>query len=70
MDTNYVIIHEDPPPFDPKQWIRKGKIFPSNPSTFPDLESYCERNIACIIKTLGSRHKNDEYLEAEDINDD
>ena len=70
MDTDYVIIHEDPLPFDPKQWIRKGKIFPSDPSAFLDLESYCERKITRVIKTLGSRRKNNEDLEAEDINDD
>jgi hypothetical protein len=45
MDTDYVIIHKDSPPFDQKQWIRNGKIFPSNPSTFPDLEGYCERKL-------------------------
>ncbi|KAF8229108.1 hypothetical protein L208DRAFT_1402690, partial [Tricholoma matsutake] len=45
MDIKYVIIHENPSPFDEKQWIRKGKIFPSNSSAFPDLEGYCKNKL-------------------------
>jgi hypothetical protein len=45
MDIEYVMVHQNPPPFDEKQWIGKGKIFPSNSSAFPDLEGYHKRKL-------------------------
>ena len=45
MDIEYVMVYENPLPFDEKQWIRKGKIFPSNSSAFPDLEGYCKNKL-------------------------
>ncbi|KAF8222495.1 hypothetical protein L208DRAFT_1413387 [Tricholoma matsutake] len=45
MDIEYVMVRENPPPFDEKRWIGKGKIFPSNSSAFPDLEGYRKRKL-------------------------
>jgi hypothetical protein len=45
MDIEYVMVHENPPPFDEKWWIGKGKIFPPNSSAFPDLEGYRKRKL-------------------------
>lgn len=45
MDIEYVMVRENPPPFDEKRWIGKGKIFPSNSSAFPDLKGYRKRKL-------------------------
>lgn len=39
------MVRENPPPFDEKRWIGKGKIFPSNSSAFPDLKGYRKRKL-------------------------